>query len=342
MFFTKSLTRTAKWLCLTASALALTLGSSIPTQAGVIPWVYNAIFGPARNGPLLGGSMYGPSYYGGGFASYGPSYGGGCSTGACGMSYGGGYGAGYAMSPMSYGGDGCGSCGVASAPVGGCATGNCGVSYYSPMASACTPNAPAGNLSPVPAAAGAAAGTGAAAPGGFTGNGFSGAAAGPGVGAPAAGAPAAGAPAGVNTYDGTPRTFAPADGGAGRTTTEPGFRSRGAGGSPALNEESTGFRPVTPAPATPATGTSDTATPAEAAPAAPAAPPATEKKPAPAPLIPEDANLGPASDADKHVASHSFRRMTMHRTLRDARLARGPVNSAAPANAEIAAQVAKR
>ncbi len=96
---------------------------------------------------------------------------------------------------------------------------------------------------------------------------------------------------------------------------------------------------MTPAPATPATGASETATPAEAA---PAAPPATEKKAAPAPLIPEDANLGPASDADKHVASHSFRRMTMQRTLRDARLARGPVKSAAPANAEIAAQVAKR
>jgi hypothetical protein len=346
MFFTKSLTRTAKWLCLAVSATAITLGSTAPTQAGVIPWVYNAIFGPARNGPMYGGgAMYGPSY-GGGFSSYGPAMGGGCSTGTCGQSFGGmGYGAGYGMAPLNYGmsagygwsGDGCGSCGVQSMPMSGCATGNCGVSYYTPMASACTPNA-GGSLTPVPAATGAAApagaglGAGSGTPGGFTGNGFSGGATGAGAGT---GAPTGNPMGGVNGYDGTPRTFAPADGGAGRTSPDTGFRGRGAGGSPALNEESgTGFRPVTPAPANPAAET----TPA----AAPAAPAGTGDKAAPAPLIPEDANLGPVSDADKHVASRSFRRMTVHRTLQDARLARGPVKAATPAGETITAQVAKR
>lgn len=332
MFFTRSLTRTARWLCLAVSATALSLGSTVPTHAGVIPWVYNAIFGPARNGPMFsGGAMYGPSYYGGG-----------CATGACGSGFGGmGFSAGYGMAPMSSGwsGDGCGSCGVVSAPIGGCATGNCGVSYYSPLASACTPNA-AGALTPTPAAAGtagtpAASGNGAAS-GGFTGNGFSGGASGAGAG-PGVGATTGGNAAGLNPYDGTPRTFEPMTPGSGRTTPDTGFRGRGAGGSPALNEESgTGFKPVTPAPANPALE----ANPA-AAPATPAAPTGVGK-PDSAPLIPEDANLGPISDADKHVASRSFRRMTVQRTLQDARLARGPVKNAAPAGETITAQVAKR
>ncbi len=154
MFFTKSLSRTAKWLCLTASALALTLGSSIPTQAGVIPWVYNAIFG--RLVTVL------------------------CSAARCTAHPTTEVGSLRTVRPSAVDARparvACltwrlrgrlrhvsvdlrlrrgrvrfvrrGQC-----PGGRLCDGNCGVSYYAPMASACTPNAPAGGLSPTPAAA---------------------------------------------------------------------------------------------------------------------------------------------------------------------------------------------
>ena len=46
-----------KWLSVPLAFIS-TLGAwAAPADAGVIPWVYNAIFGPARNGPY--GAMYG-------------------------------------------------------------------------------------------------------------------------------------------------------------------------------------------------------------------------------------------------------------------------------------------
>jgi hypothetical protein len=109
------------------------------SQAGIIPWMYDSIFG---YGPAFGG--YRTAYYGGGYApAYPASYsypayggygygGGGCSS--CGVtanyapSYGAYYG-GYGGYDMSYGGSGCcAPCNSCAPCGGGCNTGcsSCG------------------------------------------------------------------------------------------------------------------------------------------------------------------------------------------------------------------------
>ncbi|MCA9080095.1 MAG: hypothetical protein KDA58_06020 [Planctomycetaceae bacterium] len=131
--------------------LLLTAACSLPTasaQAGVIPWVYDAIFGyhgPAWGGRYMGGyPAYGWGGYGG-YASYGyaPSYSVGYGyapgyVGGYGASAGcGGCGTGYSVS-ANYGwsGYGCGCatpCGCSPCS-GGCSTGDCGVTNYAPAA----------------------------------------------------------------------------------------------------------------------------------------------------------------------------------------------------------------
>ncbi|HVW01996.1 MAG TPA: hypothetical protein VHB77_16705, partial [Planctomycetaceae bacterium] len=115
-----------RWVRFSAilGAACLSAGLAAPAEAGIIPWTYNAIFGPVGSNAGYG---YGYGYAGTTTANYG----GGCSTcgtGAMGNSY---LGPGYAFDP--YGpaigmGGGCSSCGT-----GGCATGCCGVrSFFGP------------------------------------------------------------------------------------------------------------------------------------------------------------------------------------------------------------------
>lgn len=110
------------WRLASLIAVSLVVGSASLSQAGIIPWVYDAVFGPVRS-PAWGYSSYGysggygysgytphtASYapYSYGYASYGyPSYNSGCST--CSTNYG--------WSPAW----GCNSCSS------GCSMGSCG------------------------------------------------------------------------------------------------------------------------------------------------------------------------------------------------------------------------
>lgn len=66
-----------KKVCLTAGCLlAVSLVSLPESSAGIIPWTYNAIFGPSRNGPMYYGAGYAP-------APYTTNYGGYGMTGSC-------------------------------------------------------------------------------------------------------------------------------------------------------------------------------------------------------------------------------------------------------------------
>lgn len=104
-----------------AFVLASVLGSSCPSpsQAGVIPWAYDAIFGPVGS---LRGSNYTPYYAGySGYtgASYQPAaYSTGYATNGCSSCQQSSY---YAS---TYNGCGCSPCGSACSS-GGCASGNC-------------------------------------------------------------------------------------------------------------------------------------------------------------------------------------------------------------------------
>jgi hypothetical protein len=338
-----------KWLSLPL-AFATTLGAwAAPADAGVIPWVYNAIFGPARNGPYGamygGGAFYGPRVSGRTFARYG-GYDMACGYGGCGVpSY--GYGASYGV-PVYGGYDaGCNSCGSSYGSYGGgCSTGTCGSSYYSggyaaPMsygyvgavgncangcgvAGTCAPNAPAG-LAPVPQNPGYPAGgypAGGYPPaGGFAPQ--SAPAANPGfpAGAPMSGGnpPSTYAPDSMNTPAGSNRT-AP---GSGFTPTNPATRN------PLSEETGGGFKPTTPftpaTPVAPGTGASSGAAPA-AAPATPAAvetpaKPASNGTKPPSVLGEDDVNVGPVAREEK-VARVTFGRMKINVANRDARLVR--------------------
>lgn len=78
-------TISAKTLYVLFGLLVPSLGSATPAEAGVIPWLYNSIFGHGWGNNYSGGSGYNGGYgYGGGMAS---------SAGCCGSSYGGGYSA---------------------------------------------------------------------------------------------------------------------------------------------------------------------------------------------------------------------------------------------------------
>ena len=122
------------WRFASLLAVALVVGSTSAVQAGVIPWVYDAVFGPVRY-PVSGygysgySAAYAPTYYvpRSGYAPandrYGPSnQSAGCSP--CSTSY---------YAPMNYAPSyGCGSCGpVAYAP----ACGSCEVACGTPSSS---------------------------------------------------------------------------------------------------------------------------------------------------------------------------------------------------------------
>lgn len=313
-----------KWLSVPL-AFFMTLGAwAAPADAGVIPWVYNAIFGPARNGPYGamygGGAYYGPRYYGRTYARYG-GFDGGCGYGGCGTpAYGYSYGASYGV-PVYGGYDlGCGSCGTCGS-YGGCSTGTCGgggcgTSYYAGgygtpvygmvgncgvgcgVGGACAPNVGVG-LQPVPQSA--------PAPGAY-----------PAGAAPAANpgfAPAPGAGAAPQTYDPNGMNMP-----AGSNRTAPGSGFAPASPAPARNplgeESGGGFKPTTPIPpAAPGTGASS-----EAAPATPATPASNGTKP-PSILGDDDVNVGPVAREDK-VARVTFERMRISASNRDARLVR--------------------
>jgi hypothetical protein len=338
-----------KWLSMPLAALAIVGGWTLPVEAGIIPWTYNAVFGPARNGPNGGAAYYASRGYGAStFAGYGPvAYGGmgygGCSTGGCGA------GAGYGYSMPAYSGydAGCGSCSP-------CGTGNCGTSAYGGyssyapvgscgtgcnVANSCTPNAPAGaGLTPIPAQQYPAQPAGVAPQGGAIGNGFTGA---PPMGTGGYNAPMG--PGGYNpqanpagappAYDaGAPGTFAPAGpAGSGRVAPESDFRAPASRPTNPLNESTNGtsdaFRPVTPVPpATPApvnpSGAGTTpVNPIEEIPEAKPASAPTKPQAAPAIRDDDDANLGPVA-RDEQVAKVAFDRVLLKQQTRDARLVR--------------------
>lgn len=154
---------------LTLLAAASILGSVPATsEAGIIPWAWDTLFGPvgsiqARRAGYYGGAYYGGGYYGGGYSAgccSGPSqYVGfrGWRNGCCGSNYGGYSSYGYGCSSCggcsscSTGGCGydcgyaCGSCGTGCG-VGGCASGQCNVNYppgTTPPAGAGSPVTPA-------------------------------------------------------------------------------------------------------------------------------------------------------------------------------------------------------
>ncbi len=173
-----------KNVCLAVGCL-LTVGmvSPIESQAGVVPWTYNALFGPSRNGPMYYGAGYGPrtytSYYGG----YGMSSGNCCGTpayvsygtraqarrqsrrdyrwslinnpqvvGVPYRSYAGGNSYGFASA--AYGPGCCSPCGLGGCSTGacgaGCSSGQCGVSYNPASASTPTPDPATGSKVPQP------------------------------------------------------------------------------------------------------------------------------------------------------------------------------------------------
>lgn len=130
--------RAVQWLASVACSLIL-MTAAAPADAGIIPGIWNALFGPCGGGgcaPSYCGptsSYYGPSYYGScGPAPCGPSA---CSTGGCGttQSYYGWSNSGYACAP---------SCGPCSIPCSPGASGNCSIA----------PDAvpPGGSIKPVP------------------------------------------------------------------------------------------------------------------------------------------------------------------------------------------------
>jgi hypothetical protein len=143
--------RSLKFLLIVGGAACLASGSATTAEAGIIPWIYDAIFGPVGSQQALYGG-YAPTYgagygvsYGSGSAIptsyYGPSYFGPaptlglsgsspCSSGACGTQA--FYGtASSCCSPC--GGSGCatGACGTGTCGTGDCASGNSGAAPYS-------------------------------------------------------------------------------------------------------------------------------------------------------------------------------------------------------------------
>ncbi|QDT80830.1 hypothetical protein Mal35_43050 [Gimesia maris] len=150
-----------KKVCLTVGCF-LTIGmmSLAESNAGVIPWTYNAIFGPSRNGPMAYGAGYAPAPYTTNYGGYGMMNSGSCCGQPGYTSYYGGTmnrsqtrrssraayrwyllnnpqavgvsyrnfsgGNAYASTGSYYGPVGCGSCGMGGCGIGGCSTGACG------------------------------------------------------------------------------------------------------------------------------------------------------------------------------------------------------------------------
>lgn len=156
-----------KKVCLTVGCvLALGMVSLAESNAGVIPWTYNAVFGPSRNGPMYSGAAYAPRSYSANYGGYGMLNSGSCcGTPGYTANYGGNnYGGNRGMARsrrssraayrwylinnpqavgvkysnfaggnstqfagVAYGPTGnCGPCGMGGCGVGGCSTGACG------------------------------------------------------------------------------------------------------------------------------------------------------------------------------------------------------------------------
>ncbi|QDV19864.1 hypothetical protein Pan153_45330 [Gimesia panareensis] len=168
-----------KKVCLTAGCLlAVSLVSLPESSAGIIPWTYNAIFGPSRNGPMYYGAGYAPAPYTTNYGGYGMSSScNSCGTGGYTAFYGGSRAASrrssraayrwylinnpqavgvsyssfnggnmYASNYAGYAPSGCcspcgmGGCSTGACGMGGCSTGACGVSYSPSSASTPTPD----------------------------------------------------------------------------------------------------------------------------------------------------------------------------------------------------------
>lgn len=123
----------ARFVLASVSFLLPFFAMSSTSEAGVIPWMYNAIFGPGR-GPY-GYSYYGPSYYSAGYGWTGGSYGGGC----CGAPV-------MAAYRPSYGC--CDPCAVPCNPCGVAVAGTCGVPQCTTTGSSPLPSSP--SAAPVP------------------------------------------------------------------------------------------------------------------------------------------------------------------------------------------------
>ncbi|MCA9014838.1 MAG: hypothetical protein KDA77_05845 [Planctomycetaceae bacterium] len=179
-----------KKVCLTVGC-CLTMGmvSLAESNAGIIPWTYNAIFGPSRNGPMYGAG-YAPVPYSASYGGYGMLNSGSCcgtpgytanyggtarpaqsrrasraayrwylinNPQAVGVSYNSfGGGSSYQFAGAAYGPADCcspcgfGGCSTGACGAGGCSTGQCGVSYNPATASTPTPDANAGGKVPEP------------------------------------------------------------------------------------------------------------------------------------------------------------------------------------------------
>lgn len=156
-----------KKVCLAAGCfLAIGMVSLAESNAGIIPWTYNAVFGPSRNGPMYNGTYsaaYAPQPYTASYGGFGMMNSGSCCGGSPGYTsyYGGaparpaqarrasraayrwylinnpqavgvsyrnfnGGASGYQFAGAAYGPVGCGSCGMGGCGIGGCSTGACG------------------------------------------------------------------------------------------------------------------------------------------------------------------------------------------------------------------------
>lgn len=121
-----------KVCAVTFSTLALAAGATNTSQAGIIPWMYNAIFGPV--GSMGYGAYYAPAPVPVG-VGYAPVWGGGgCGTCTAGYAP---YSVAYA--PFDVGccspcGSACSPCDSGSSPCGpgGCPGGDCGVNLGAP------------------------------------------------------------------------------------------------------------------------------------------------------------------------------------------------------------------
>lgn len=81
-----------KKVCLAVGCF-LTIGmvSLTESNAGVVPWTYNALFGPSRNGPMYSGAGYAPRSYSANYGGYGMMNSGSCcGTSSNTANYGGG------------------------------------------------------------------------------------------------------------------------------------------------------------------------------------------------------------------------------------------------------------
>jgi hypothetical protein len=126
--------RVARLVLVLVSGFAFAMGAPAESQAGIIPWMYDAIFGPVGSMRAQGGGYpmsagYAP--YSAGYAPYYASYnagyvpdsmaqygasGGGCST--CNQ-------ASYYVPSSSYGPSECSTCGSSNCSSGNCSSGNC-------------------------------------------------------------------------------------------------------------------------------------------------------------------------------------------------------------------------